>query len=36
MKHYQVIFLIVLAIAFTIPGSALAEYPEKPITYTIP
>lgn len=37
MKHFNgIIFLIVLAIAFTIPGSALAEYPDKPITYTIP
>lgn len=37
MKHFNgIIFLIVLAIAFTIPGSVLAEYPDKPITYTIP
>ena len=37
MKHFKgILFLIVLAIAFTIPGSVLAEYPEKPISYIIP
>jgi tripartite-type tricarboxylate transporter receptor subunit TctC len=37
MKHFSgIILLIVMAIAFTIPGSVFAEYPEKPITYIIP
>ena len=35
-RSIKYLFLAVLAIALIIPGISLAEFPEKPITYTIP
>jgi tripartite-type tricarboxylate transporter receptor subunit TctC len=35
-RSIKYLFLAIMAVSLTIPGISLAEFPEKPITYTIP